>query len=122
VIEKTKKKISAKSFFKTLIDLSLDFFSKIMRYVFTWVFPDFLDTLYDYYKYKCRVTKFLNRFVRGIYLHVKMKLFTVCEICCCFKLTKILLIMQETGMAVRSPGDHRLAISSIFSARRLQVG
>jgi hypothetical protein len=45
-MEKTKKKISAKSFFKTLIDLSLDFFSKIMRYVFTWVFPDFLDTLY----------------------------------------------------------------------------
>jgi hypothetical protein len=44
VIEKTKK-ISAEIFFKTLIDLSR-FFSKIMRYVFIWVFPDFLDILY----------------------------------------------------------------------------
>jgi hypothetical protein len=48
VIEKTKKKISAESFFKTLINLSR-FFSKIMRYVFIWVFLDFLDTLYTLY-------------------------------------------------------------------------
>jgi hypothetical protein len=44
VIEKTKK-ISAEIFFKILIDLSR-FFSKIMRHVFIWVFPDFLDRLY----------------------------------------------------------------------------
>jgi hypothetical protein len=41
VIEKTKQTLSAESFFKTLIDLSLDFFQKLC----VWVF-DFLDTLY----------------------------------------------------------------------------
>jgi hypothetical protein len=38
----TEQTLSAGSFFKTLSDLSLDFFSKIMHYVFIWVFPDFL--------------------------------------------------------------------------------
>jgi hypothetical protein len=51
-IEKTKKKISAEIFFR--------FFSKIMRYVFIWVFPDFLDTLYcvfkEIYHYLTRLT------------------------------------------------------------------
>jgi hypothetical protein len=43
VIEKTEQTLSAESFFKTLIDLSLDFFQKLC--VFIWVFADFLDTL-----------------------------------------------------------------------------
>jgi hypothetical protein len=44
VIEKTEQTLSAESFFKALVDLSR-FFSKIKRYVFIWVFPDFLDIL-----------------------------------------------------------------------------
>jgi hypothetical protein len=41
VIEKTEQTLSAEIFFKTLIDLSLDFFPKIMRYVFIWGFQTF---------------------------------------------------------------------------------
>jgi hypothetical protein len=41
VIEKTEQTLSAEIFSKTLIDLSLDFFSKIMRYVFIWGFQTF---------------------------------------------------------------------------------
>jgi hypothetical protein len=44
--KRRKRKYQQKSFLKHTIDLSLDFFSKIMRYVFIWVFPDFLDTVY----------------------------------------------------------------------------
>jgi hypothetical protein len=42
----SKRPNRQKAFFKTLNDPTLNFFSKIMRYVFIWMFPDFVDTLY----------------------------------------------------------------------------
>jgi hypothetical protein len=46
VIEKTEQTLSAEIFFKTLIDLSLDFFFKNYALRFHLGFPNFLDTLY----------------------------------------------------------------------------
>jgi hypothetical protein len=80
----TEQTLSAGSFFKTLIDLSLDFFSKIMHYVFIWVFPDFLAILYSQHK-KClkqNVEFFPLLFIPRGFANSKKKLFFQIQFLC----------------------------------------